>query len=575
MSSIVKGSQVIYGWVEKGSKKGHQLVTKSAGVEDIDIQFLDTHSLPASLDNTTFRECRRFFDLPDGKFAFNYIKNIGKDTYGRDGALLSHFIIMDFENLKNLGKNYDLVDSQHLKGINSVNDLLKLKIGNDFLTLPEITIDVENDGKRQFPEGTTKEMIFPLLLSMHSGRKKLVLKKNRPDDLFDVIVNLENLFPGAISFTYSTFVYDFMADQFVDIGATSLNARIGPDTYIINMDNSPKSLMISRGGYWENLEIVKNDNSILWQFAVLLEKYGREILESMYSRIDEINRFSTMETMFGEYLKILADSYFDFLVSGEMDLDSGLKAIFNAMEEGMILTREQYIQKIREIVKEHPDRIGNLIDYYSDSFRKSTETSDAAMKVREIISILFQYSVRSEDVEKFVSMYMNEPRLYKSDVMSGVITNESGNPLNNRRNVSLIFSSMPDVFEEWYRLKLKEKMTMEQLDQALNLMEDVRDSSKQMYSLYMRVIEDTLKRKPSTLGQFIDILEKYNHDMRDEDVNSLCRTLISDLSKSSIEESDEYIERLQRIVHGPYRNVEETGHDERKQKKGFFGRKKE
>ena len=575
LSSLVKGSQVIYGWVEKGSRKGHQLVTKSSDVEDVDIQFLENHSLPASLDNTTFKECRRFFNLPDGKFAFNYIKNIGKDTYGREGALLSHFIIIDFQNLKNLGKNFDLVDEQHLKGINSVNDLLKLKVGNDFLTLPEITIDVENDGKKQFPEGTTKEMIFPLLLSMYSGKKKLVLKKGKTDDLYSVIINLENLFPGAISFTYSTFIYDFIADEFVDIGGTGLNARIPPDTYIINMESSKNVLMISRGGYWENLEVVRNDNSILWQFSILLEKYGKEILESMYSRINEINQYNTMETMFEEYLKMLAETYFDFLISGEMDLDSGIAAMYNAMENRMILPREKYMERVMEIMKEHHDKIPDLIDLYFDSFKNSKETSDMATKLREIVSVVFRYAQNPSEVEKFLSSYLNEPKMYKSDIMNGIITNEASKPGNKLSNVSYVFSQIPETFEEWYRIKMKEKLSPEQLDQALNLMENVKNSSKQMFSLYMRVIEDTLKRSPSTLGNFIEIIEKYQGKMRPEDVNSLCKTLISDLSKSSIEESDEFIQRLE-IVSGSSQEAKgnEIG-DERKQRRGFFGRKKE
>ncbi|MGP6238963.1 hypothetical protein ACNF40_00920 [Cuniculiplasma sp. SKW4] len=575
MSSLVKGSQAIYGWVEKGSKKGHQLVTKSAYVDDIDLQFLENHSLPASLDNTTFKECRRFFNLPDGKFAFNYIKNIGKDTYGREGALLSHFIIMDFENLKNLGKNFDLVDEQHLKGINSVNDLLKLKVGNDFLTLPEITIDVENDGKKQFPEGTTKEMIFPLLLSMYSGKKKLVLKKGKTDDLFSVIINLENLFPGAISFTYSTFIYDFIADEFVDIGGTGLNARIPPETYVINMDNSKNILMISRGGYWENLEVVRNDNSILWQFAILLERYGKEILESMYSRIDAINQYNTMETMFEEYLKMLAETYFDFLISGEMDLDSGITAIFNAMENRMILPRDKYLERIMELMKEHPDKIPNLMELYFDSFKNSKETSDMAMKLREIVSIVLRYAPNPADVEKFVSLYLKEPGMYKSDIMNGTITNEASKPENKLTNVSYVFSLIPETFEEWYRIRMKERLTLEELDQALNLMASVKNSSKQMFSLYMKVIEETLKRNPSTLEKFIEILEKYHTNMRSEDVSSLCKTLISDLSKSSIKEADQYIQRLE-MISGSNRNSKNNDMDEeKKQRRGFFGRKKE
>lgn len=574
MSSIVRGSQIIYGWVEKGSKKGHQLVTKSPNVEDIDISFLDTHSLPASLDNTNFRECRRFFMLPDGKFAFNYIKNIGKDTYGREGALLSHFIIFDFENLKYIGKNFDLIDTLYLKGINSVNDLLKFKIGNDFLALPEINMEVEEDGLKKFPEGTTNEMIFPLLLSMFSGKKKLVLRKNDISDATETVTGLENLFPGAIWFTFSTYTYDIVSDHFVDIAVTNFDARIGPETYIINLDRSPSTLFFSRNGYWEKLETVKNDNSILWQFSILLEKYGKEILESMNSNIVEINQFNTMETMFEHYLKMLASTYFDFLVSGEMDMDAGINAVVNGMESKMILSRNEYLERIREIMKENPNKINLLISVYFENIKKYGEISEIATRIREIVSIIFQNSRDSSDSEKFASLFMADSKLYKNDIISGVIANEALNEKNIQKNVSIVLSLIPEVFEEWYKTKMKEKMTTGQLDKTLELMSGIKNASKQMYSLYYRVIEETLKRKPEELENFIGILEKYHKFMKEEDVNSICKILISDLSKSKIDESDEYIFRLEKIMSSSeFSNYARK--EEKKEKRGLFGRRKE
>lgn len=575
MSEIIKASQIIYGWVEKGSKKGHQLVAKSSAVEEEDIRFLDIHSIPASLNNIIFKDCRRFFKLPSGKYAFNYVKNIGKDTYGRDGALLSHFIIFGFNELKILGKNFYLVDSKHLKGINSVNDLVKLKVGNDFITLPEITIDVEDSIKSDYPDGITKEIIYPLLLSMNYGGKRLVLRNNGSADMFDMITNLEMIFPGAISFSYSTAIFDFIADKFIHIGVTDFDSRLAPETYVLNMDNNLHTLLYSSDGYWENLKVVEVNNGILWQFARMLEKYGNKILESADSMSMEINKLHSMENMYQEYLRILADTYFDLLLSGELDINSGLIAIFNGMEESIILSREQYLERLQKLIGEHPNLISDLITLYIDAMNRTSETADMAMKAREIISVILHYSRNLSDIQLFSKLYQDKPKLCKNNIIPGIIANLSAAAENRENQVSSLFSFIPDAFDEWYKLRVKEQLSMERLDQLLGLMSKIDNSSKQMFSLYKRAVDDSIKHKPEDMEDLIRIVEKYHRNMRIDDIRSVCKTLISALSKSSLAGSYEYIQRLQELGKLSVNRNEESKDNDKLEKRGFFGRRKE
>jgi hypothetical protein len=575
LSEIIKGSQVVYGWVEKGSKKGHQMVTKSSAVEESDIQFLDNHSIPASLNNITFKECRRFFKLPNGKYTFNYIKNIGKDTYGREGALISHFIIFTFNDLKILGKNFYLVDSKHLKGISSVNDLLKLKVGNDFITLPEITIDVEGTGKPNFPEDITKEIVYPLLLSMNYGETRLVLRNNGYSDVFDMIINLEKVFPGTILFSYSTSIFDFIADDFIQIGITDSNTRLTPKTYVLNMDGNTKSLLFSSDGSWDNLEVIENGNDILWQIARMLEKFGNGIIESMNTRIGEINRLNSMENMYHEYLRMLVDTYFDFLMSEELDINSGLIAIFDGMEERIILSRDQYLNMIQELIKEHPNLISDLINLYIGAIKNTSETADVAMKAREIISMILQYSRKLSDIETFSTLYKKEPKLYKSNIIPGIIANLSSSIVDRENAISSLFSSIPDAFDEWYKSRLKEQISMERLNKYMGLMEKVDNSSKQMFLLYKRAVDEAIKHRPEDIEKLIGIMEKYHRDMKSDDIRSVCKTLISALSKSSSTMNDYFIQRLQKLGNLSANEDEESKSTDKQEKRGFFSRKKE
>lgn len=575
MSEIIKGSQIIYGWVEKGSKKGHQLVAKSSETEEEDIQFLDIHSIPASLNNITFKYCRRFFKLPSGKYAFNYVKNIGKDTYGRDGALLSHFIIFNFNELKILGKNFYLVDSKHLKGINSVNDILKLKVGNDFITLPEITIDVEDNIKPDYPNGITKEIIYPLLFSMNYGGTRLVLRNNGSEEVFDKIINLERLFPGTISFSYSTTIFDFIADKFIHIGVTDFDSRLTPETYVFNMDGNLHTLLYSSDGHWDNLKVVEINNGILWQFAMMLEKYGNKILKSTESRITGINRLFSMENMYQEYLRILADVYFDLLLSGKLDINSGLIAIFEGMEDSIILSREQYLKKIQELITEYPNLISELITLYINAIKRTTETTEVAMKAREIISIILNHSRKLSDIELFSTLYKAEPKLYKSNIIPGIIANLSAGVEDRENEVSSLFSSIPEAFDEWYKLRVKEQLSMERLDKLLGLMSKIDKSSKQMFSLYKRAVDNSMKHKPEDIEDLIRIGEKYHQNMRTEDIRSVCKTLISVLSKSSLAKSYYYIQRLQELGNLSEDRNEESKDNGRLEKKGFLSRRRE
>ena len=575
MSDIIKCSQIVYGWVEKGSKKGHQMVAKSSAVDESDIQFLDLHSIPASLNNVTFKECRRFFKLPNGKYAFNYIKNIGKDTYGRDGALLSHFIIFNFNDLKILGKNFYLVDSKHLKGINSVNDLLKLKVGSDFITLPEITIDGEDNGKPVYPDGIKKEIIFPLLVSMNYGGMRLVFKNNEHIDTFDRIINLEKIFPGAISFSYSTSIFDFISDKFIHIGVADSSARLNPATYVLNMNDDKKQLLFSSDGYWENLEVVESDNGIMWEFAGVLEKYGKDIFESINSRIRDINSLDSMDDMIQEYLRMLAGTYFDFLLSGELDIDKGIVAIFDGMEGSIILSRDEYLKTVRDLVKEHPNLISSLISLYIGAIKNTSETADVAMKAREIISIILQFSRNLNDIKIFSTLYKSEPKLYKSNIIPGIIANLSAVIENREKEISTMFSYIPDAFEEWFKLRLKEQMSMEHLDKLLGLMKNVDNSSKQMFLLYKRAVEDAIKHKPEDIDALIKLIEKYHQNMKTDDIRSVCKTLISALSKSSPDRNDDSIQRLQELGGISGNRGEESKGNDKSEKRGFFNRRKE
>ena len=87
--------QAIFSWVEKKNVLGHQLVSFSPGVTREELKFLESWNLPLSIDNVNFTEGRRMFILPSGRICLNYLKNLGRDLKGRDGALLSHLIIMN------------------------------------------------------------------------------------------------------------------------------------------------------------------------------------------------------------------------------------------------------------------------------------------------------------------------------------------------------------------------------------------------------------------------------------------------------------------------------------------------
>ena len=143
MVNIV-ADQVLYGWAEKKGRSGYQFITQSTSLSEDDFNHIEKYSIPMGLNNITFKEGRRLLTLPSGKIAMNYVKNIGKDIHGRDGALMSHFLVFDFKNFVEARKNLEELDRHHLKGITSVKDIEKLKLANgNFMQLPVVNIEID------------------------------------------------------------------------------------------------------------------------------------------------------------------------------------------------------------------------------------------------------------------------------------------------------------------------------------------------------------------------------------------------------------------------------------------------
>jgi hypothetical protein len=236
--SIV-ADQVLYGWAEKKGRSGYQFITQSSSLSEEDFSYIEKYSIPIGLNNIAFKESRRLLTLPSGKVAMNYVKNIGKDIHGRDGALMSHFLIFDFKNFVEARKNLEELDRHHLKGIASVKDIEKLKLANgNFMQLPVVNIEIDvndqsygeeliSDKNREF----SRDALYGIFLNIFQSQIKIGVISTDITTMFRQIMTLESLFPPWIVLTYSTGVISLLFSIFLH----SLKILVASSSLLLNI----------------------------------------------------------------------------------------------------------------------------------------------------------------------------------------------------------------------------------------------------------------------------------------------------------------------------------------------------
>lgn len=240
--------QALFGWVEKKRQMGHQLVSASPGITAEEIAFLQDWNLPISINNVSYREGWRFFQLPTGRFCFNLVKNIGKDLRGRDGALISHFIVIDRITMKSTMGDFASMDASLLHGVNSGKELEKLKSKDgDFYPLPRVRFKLRQDFQPEAAYLTSTisrekltQITYAFMINSFFPDARILLMDGTGEPRAKLIWSVLSLFPLDFRVVpYTTSLFNVKSDIPFVMGVTGyVNAEEFPEYSIISLNEN-------------------------------------------------------------------------------------------------------------------------------------------------------------------------------------------------------------------------------------------------------------------------------------------------------------------------------------------------
>ena len=577
MSVTIQAVQLIFGWVDRGTSRGHQLVTLSGGVQKEDIDFLQIHSLPASIDNLKFQECRRFFFVPSGKVAFNYVKNIGKDSFGREGALYSHFIVMSWNDFVKIGKNFALVDEHHLKGISSVQDLQRFNTGSGFIQLPGITIEAESTGKNLEDIGTDQSMVYPLLRMLYDHRIKIICRTGQYWQAHKILWKHEHILPEDIAFSYSTYEPDIASDTFVSVGVTDSVSRLAGPTFIIDLDSGNAESFFAPTGSWSNTSHVVDSGSILYRLSDSFPRFPHEYENSNSGTTQgagkNVPSLGYLERMVRKYIKLVTD--------GREPRREAVDAVFQAMDNGIILSRDEYFSQLRGIVDGDADSALHLIEIYMDSIENDGESTSQLRKLREISALAMSREFNSAAADDFILKLAESHVVWENGLTAEILARELMAPDVDRTRILGVLSKLAPVYDEWLKMVLRENLSPDKLEGYLEIVENSRYASKDSYKLLLRAIDNATNTRSSQLLNYVDLLLDYHGSMDDDSLLELYIDTAQGLKRVSGDSAVKARERLLKLIEERFANNRKpeaylrksSAKLDERERKGFFSRK--
>lgn len=307
--------QALFGWIEKKRQLGHQLISTSAGLTEGELSYLRRWNLPVSINNTSYREGIRFFQVDSGRFCLNLIKNIGKDQQGREGALMSHFIVMNRETLNLTKGDFASMNDLLLHSVSSGKDLDRLKTKEgDFYQLPKVRFrDPDTSGpdlntlRNEMSPHTLSKILYGLLINLNFPQVRLLLVTDEPESRAKLLWAVLSILPLELRFlSYTTSLYNIRDDMPFSISlVSSVNREEYPDFSIVWLSDG--SAQISQ----QNEAV-----SLLADHLASLISSGNTSKISAYS--DNFRRMNTTIPGAHRLLLSLSDSY---LESGATEQD--------------------------------------------------------------------------------------------------------------------------------------------------------------------------------------------------------------------------------------------------------------
>ncbi|MHB8361332.1 MAG: hypothetical protein ACYDAO_08965 [Thermoplasmataceae archaeon] len=422
ITSLNECDQAIFAWVDKKGQLGHQFVSKSSGLTSDEVSFLQNFNTPVSLDNLNFKECIRFFSLPSGRMCINLVKSLGRDLKGREGALLSHFIIMDRDTMEATGGDYEGMDASLLHNIKSSRDLEKLKTKDgDFYPLPKIRFNINPLVKPEIAliKITTtlprfKNMLYGYLISILNQNYRMIIKDNTDESRHKFIWTFLQLFPNNARFSsYSSALYNPLTDfPFTVSVSNNYNGSQIPDVSFVSINDDNSIFPLKNDGI----------NVIAYYLASIVFK---EDIQSLYQIWDKYNNMSNKSYSPSNLILSIANSFLETSSSDEDKLKVILETIRYENTEN-IEKRYELIETILYRNPNHPEFYDIVSIFYLDLFiHYTTSQKDLFRNFSTVIKLFLKHETGIQKFKYFFEPFIENQSPLINEQLNKMIINQT------------------------------------------------------------------------------------------------------------------------------------------------------
>ena len=520
MENKIVADQAIFGWVDWKGRSGFQFITSSSSLEQLDYDYLSKYSLPANALGVKITSCRRLFVLPSGKIAMNYVKNIGKDSHGRDGALFSHFLIMGRDAFIQVKRNLSIADVHHLRGIESLNDLRKLILpdGNS-MKLPQVIIELSEGNQSPLNkfliEGENhfiSDLLYAIFLNIFQSDIKINLLGTDESEVFDHMSLIESMFPSWMIIPFSTYRYTGEAmDPFVVMCHTD-SSLLDPEHVLVDF----KSKSVSVPGEDNFIRMVSSE-----YVNLLMKDSNLSQLESIYNQ----NGSTTPQFFLIQYI-IMS-------ICNGPDKEQGMKVSLMVSAMGLYGERSVYNEIISKILADTHyslDSVQMLIDSVSD-MEKSDWTEGGPLY--DYVKILLRVEPGSQGEEaviKFLINLIKEKGSQTTNVIFSMIMDDGVSP----EIASSIVELIPNVQRLYGSYIEKHSITEAFLQRSISIFGEFREMGDTLLRGFEMFFSGGEVIDQSTVVRVLKILEDHVNLFDQRGLNKLLRNLQKTIKKQKV-----------------------------------------
>lgn len=504
MEMTLNCEQVIYTWAATSLRTGYQAIARSFQPGAEDIRFMESYGIPAGLETGSVHEIRRFFRLPSGTYVYNFVQNIGEDTMGRAGILMSHMLLLNRQEYLNSFPDPSYFEPYYMREYNNVNYISRLgEIRNGYVVLPKKVVNVPEatvaSTKKLNPGGLSGDAMTAIISAILNDEKKVILSTDKDHPPMEIMWSILRILPKPLrDVSFSTHVSNPGREpicRLVSMNAADADRLTGNSGYFV-VKLSGKGQTYPGKGILQELSrylagiAVKEDLKSLESFHMMVRGFSselspREALVMAYREIDFERTEDSMQKMMKAIelservpIKLLSDEYEKRAV--ELALTGN--NMFNYLRKVIAKISEEFNGGM---IQEATETFAKLIRFMAGLGEKRLEFADDVQKLLD--------SVPRRNRQSFVDVFVEKL---------------SENSLDPDGLLVKVMVGDRSIFKRWTELleKNSEPLEYARIASVITALQSQKKGEKNALKFIEDLITENGFRDKIIEGDFLDVL---------------------------------------------------------------------